>query len=422
MRPLALAIVPIFLGALTVAPTGIARAQAGTSPLTSDTSPRFTLSMAQELATDGRTSARFTIQVPYPEIQFVRVPAGYGAAVEFLLVVRDGKGREVGGDAWEQRFVVAAIAETQSPGSLLSATRTLKLGAGKYRVRAHVRDANSRRQAEVEGEWEVRGMGPEGLALSTPVFGECAPDTTGGSPRFLENASRRFVSSLERFCVRVGIFDTSRDTESYEIAYRVLEEGGEAVREDQVTVPRSEAGGVLLTPEVRGLFLGPYRLELKVRAGRREAEAEAEFRLETLGAPRGSDWDVLVAALAIFAGETAAAPLAATAGEEERERLWRDFWRRRDPDPMTPSNEVLLEFVRRVRYANANFRGLSTGFETDQGRIYLRYGPPDDVEDRPASDRSPPTVIWDYQSQRKRFVFIDRQGFGRYELLATEDL
>jgi hypothetical protein len=39
------------------------------------------------------------------------------------------------------------------------------------------------------------------------------------------------------------------------------------------------------------------------------------------------------------------------------------------------------------------------------------------VEDIPASAESPPLQVWHYASLNRRFVFADRHGFGRYELV-----
>ena len=54
---------------------------------------------------------------------------------------------------------------------------------------------------------------------------------------------------------------------------------------------------------------------------------------------------------------------------------------------------------------------------TDQGRVYIRHGAPDQVEDRPATFYDPPYQIWHYYELNRRYVFADREGFGRYELV-----
>jgi hypothetical protein len=50
------------------------------------------------------------------------------------------------------------------------------------------------------------------------------------------------------------------------------------------------------------------------------------------------------------------------------------------------------------------------------GRVYIKFGPPDQVENRPATSQSPPLEIWYYNRPYRRLVFEDRDGFGRYVL------
>ena len=97
---------------------------------------------------------------------------------------------------------------------------------------------------------------------------------------------------------------------------------------------------------------------------------------------------------------------------------WEQFWRRRDPTPDTPRNEALIEFIRRVHHAERQFQGFGPGWRSDMGRIYIRYGAPDQVESRAAGTDSPQLEIWYYHNPFRRFVFGDREGFGRYVLLS----
>jgi GWxTD domain-containing protein len=65
----------------------------------------------------------------------------------------------------------------------------------------------------------------------------------------------------------------------------------------------------------------------------------------------------------------------------EQERMLTDFWRKRDPTPETATNEAYLTFRDRVDYANEQFSrfGLGRGMFSDMGRVYIRYGPPDEI-------------------------------------------
>ncbi len=152
-----------------------------------------------------------------------------------------------------------------------------------------------------------------------------------------------------------------------------------------------------------------------------------------------------------------------TAGEQE---AWLDrFWKDKDPTPLTAQNEARDRFRARVEYANEHYSiaGVVKGMLSDRGRVYLRFGEPDDLRQQviPTGDRSLQSVateiandddpayiqlrkpggigadsrpfeIWTYnrltesQSERARhgsqgrmqrkFVFVDEHGYGDYTL------
>jgi GWxTD domain-containing protein len=102
--------------------------------------------------------------------------------------------------------------------------------------------------------------------------------------------------------------------------------------------------------------------------------------------------------------------------KDQQAQGWEELWRRRDPTPETPRNETQLEFFRRVRYAEHHFQGFGPGWRADMGRIYIKFGPPDQIENRPPSLTAPQLEIWYYNQPYRRLVFADREGFGRYTL------
>jgi GWxTD domain-containing protein len=107
-------------------------------------------------------------------------------------------------------------------------------------------------------------------------------------------------------------------------------------------------------------------------------------------------------------------------GLDAKRKFMYEFWKRRDPDPTTLENEVKKEYLRRVEHANLNFRGgLKEGWKTDRGRVYIVYGPPDEIERHPNEMGSKSYEIWYYHSLQGgvEFDFIDRSGFSDYLLV-----
>jgi len=66
--------------------------------------------------------------------------------------------------------------------------------------------------------------------------------------------------------------------------------------------------------------------------------------------------------------------------DDERESFIETFWERRNPNPGDPENEFKEEYYRRIAYANEHFASGIPGWRTDRGRIYIMYGPPNEID------------------------------------------
>jgi len=100
----------------------------------------------------------------------------------------------------------------------------------------------------------------------------------------------------------------------------------------------------------------------------------------------------------------------------EKEQKFRDFWKQRDPSPNTEFNELMAEYYNRIDYAYKNFSSIQTpGFETDQGRAYILYGPPENIERRLPAD-APTREVWEYSN--RTLIFEATTGFGDFRLIS----
>ncbi|MEJ5350002.1 MAG: GWxTD domain-containing protein [Melioribacteraceae bacterium] len=94
----------------------------------------------------------------------------------------------------------------------------------------------------------------------------------------------------------------------------------------------------------------------------------------------------------------------------------KNYWDKKYPDRKYQFNELMNEFYRRVDYANENFSTLSYKFgaKTDRGKIYIKYGQPDEIF-RNYSDNKV-IEIWIYKNINRQFTFVDNSGLGNYML------
>jgi GWxTD domain-containing protein len=119
---------------------------------------------------------------------------------------------------------------------------------------------------------------------------------------------------------------------------------------------------------------------------------------------------------------------------EEREQFIEMFWRTRNPDQESPVNPVREEHYRRLAYADEHFASGVPGRKTDRGRIYIIWGPPDEIEthpsggtyDRPLEQGGGTTSTYPWELWRYRHLegigesieieFVDPSGSGEYRI------
>src|SRR5690348_355806 len=111
--------------------------------------------------------------------------------------------------------------------------------------------------------------------------------------------------------------------------------------------------------------------------------------------------------------------------EEEREKFIEAFWDRRNPNPDSEDNEFKDEHYRRIEYANEHFAAGMPGWMTDRGRIYIVFGPPDEIEshpsggsyERPMEEGGGETSTYPFEDWRYRHI----DGIGEQVIIEFVD-
>ncbi len=125
--------------------------------------------------------------------------------------------------------------------------------------------------------------------------------------------------------------------------------------------------------------------------------------------------------------------------DEERDAFIEQFWSRRNPDPRSSNNPFKEEHYRRIAYTNERFTSGIPGWKTDRGRIYIMYGPPDELESHPTggqyyrpywegggSTTTYPFEKWWYRhidgiGDDIEIEFVDQSNTGEYRMAMSPD-
>src|SRR4029077_16366869 len=111
--------------------------------------------------------------------------------------------------------------------------------------------------------------------------------------------------------------------------------------------------------------------------------------------------------------------------DEERDQFIEAFWQRRDPTPDTEENEFKEEHYRRIAYANEHYAAGIPGWKTDRGRMYIVFGPADEIEshpsggsyERPMEEGGGQTSTFPFEQWRYRYL----EGIGQEVIIEFVD-
>ncbi|HTT65010.1 MAG TPA: GWxTD domain-containing protein [Bryobacteraceae bacterium] len=197
---------------------------------------------------------------------------------------------------------------------------------------------------------------------------------------------------------------------------------GYAVCQDQATTPKNDQKKAEAAPSRETIAKPLTEKQKRKREEKLRKELETPYK-------KWLNEDVVY----IITDEEKAA-FKRLATDEEREQFIEQFWLRRDPTPDTEENEFKEEHYRRIAYANDHYASGIPGWKTDRGRIYIVYGPPDEIEshpsggtyERPMEEGGGETSTYPFEQWRYRYIegigsniiieFVDPTMSGEYHM------
>ncbi len=295
---------------------------------------------------------------------------------------------------------------------------SLEVVLDTYKVKFQIRDLNSQNSFEKEFVINLQKYNLSKRLIGTFLFDLKVKD--GGKAAFIPNVARLYNENQQQLYVEYDLFNIKPGNIS--VNYNIYK------FEDTTLLYNKKKD--FIVSDTENLHIIDSIIIKKIEAGRYKLEIEAFdingksscFKVFTIqGAYLGIklSYNEHVRLLSLIATSEELYKLKQAQGDKEKqEEAIEEFWRKRDPDPETLENSEREEFYRRVKYANEHFASgrYRYGWESDMGKIYIIYGEPDYIERHDYNVNGMPYQIWIYNRLNKRFIFVDRTGFGDYEL------
>lgn len=309
----------------------------------------------------------------------------------------------------EEVVRVAGFRETLRNDESILFQRTLRLVPGTWRIAVTVHDLNAGRQSATDLQVVAADFGPG--TVSAPLL---AYEVKGRARR----SDLLSVILNPRGTVAYGgdsllaYFEGYGLTGPTVVPFELRDDRDSVVLRDSVrfTGEREvESQIIRLSPD--SAPLGTLRLAVDTGTARRSVTILVSLSSAWLV----TNYDEMLSLLRFF-GEDERLNALRKAPPEDRPRLWREFYRDTDPNKLTPENEALDEYFRRIAIANLRFRDEGIpGWRTDRGEVFIGLGDPDETFDASATSQGR-VIRWAYTMHRLTLYFQDESGFGRFRL------
>lgn len=327
---------------------------------------------------------------------------------------------------------------------------------GTYRAKAIVTDLNSRRNGEAEKPFVAQPLDEPTLSVSDLQFSTLIQQAqernrfTKNGLLVLPNPLRIFEKWIEmpedgsykprNLFLYFEMYNLTPNSETDEATYDIYPSVTSHANEMTFPLPPKQNRKVsgsdgldVIAMDYMTFPVGIYTLEVKVRDAQTGTEASSSSVFEIVQPPPPPPPATVLTEEQAKRGRRQLAIIASKRERDLYDNLDLEgktefliaFWRMRDPTPETPENESMMVFNERFSYADYQLGGA----ESDRGSVFIRYGQPEEIVRHDSDNIMKSYQVWYYtegvegdpsrtsEGGRHFFVFGDRRGIGRYELM-----
>ncbi|MCK5454372.1 MAG: GWxTD domain-containing protein, partial [Calditrichia bacterium] len=371
-----------------------------------------------ESSIDSVRLVRIYFQIINDDLTFLKQDSFFVAEVEFDIFINNEPGDFTFARTIKKEIKLTEFEQTNSRKLVNSYSTEIELKPGKYDMIVTALDKTNNKQVNRKVKFELEDLKRNRFLISDILFfQEYEIDSTYRIISFNPNLTNNFGGQWKYFYFYFTSVVTD-PSDTLEVEYIIRNLGGIVTQFNQYKIANNQNTNEHFIRINRQQFdQSRYELEVIGKYRNQVMKTQKTFSFFWTNNP-DSPGDLSNALEQMrYIPEADSAGWAIKQPYTERLAYFQRFWKRMDPNPETEKNELMDEFFLRVNVTNQNFSTISQpGWQTDRGRIFIKFGDPDDIERHPFEINSDPYVIWRYYNYRKIFLFLDRSGFGDYYL------
>jgi len=311
-----------------------------------------------------------------------------------------------------ERIRVASFRETQRNDESIIFQQYIAAPPGDYIMGVSIRDRNGTSSARLETPVTVPALQASAVSLPVPVY-EATPRTSlAALPTLVVNPRMSVAYGTDTMRFYVETYNLAAGTS---IALAAVDGSGRTAWQDTIRIDAQvPVRGFKVTLPPQRLSIGRYEMRLSQGTN---VMAATPFLVAFSDQYAAANLQDIVSLLRWFAPADSLKTLL-NAAPEDRAAAWQRFWHWTDPNPATPENEAIDDYLRRVQAANERFRDEGMpGWLTERGEVFIALGEPNEILDRrPDVQGRNRWIQWQYYEHRLVLSFFDDTGFGKYRM------
>ncbi|VAX28020.1 hypothetical protein MNBD_IGNAVI01-1229 [hydrothermal vent metagenome] len=404
-------------------------------PVKSEVSPKFSLDVSFYRGAENHTQLEIYYSIPSSELTFTKISDNNIASILTSLTILNLNNEVVLNNSKNKKLRVKSVEETKDDKNGIIDQMVIDLLPGVYNIEMKVTDEYSNSESKILSLLKVPAFN-NSLEISTIQFASfISSDKINksfikGNKTVIPNPSRKYAYTTSLLNIYYEIYNvviSNTDNKStFNSSILITNQFGDSLLYSPAQTIAFSGTSCIQTKtlDVRDLEPGNYWISVSVTdvttgksvIGKNKFTIHNPLTDEEPLPMSEEDIEKYRDQIKYFASRNEL-ELYDKLNNNGKRNFLVNFWHSRDPNPETPENEFMQDCFTRINYAEKNFKN---GINSDLGRVFIIYGKPDEVENRPLNMDLKPYIIWDYFATgtgKQRFVFVDKNGNHIYTLV-----
>lgn len=370
-----------------------------------------------------KTRLDLYVEVPFSNLEFRKTASSgnnYVADFDLTIDIKDVAGNVLFDKVYKEELTTTNTETDYLSKNSKIIIRNYFLTPGKYKLSISLYEPSTKRTSERSKEITIHDFLTPPLAISDVMI--VAKLEQQGDRKSITPDVSRNVSSLDTTYL---FFFVYRNDESprIDINCRILNTKKERVFFYNKVIDSSNGidirNQVIIPVPVTSLSYDKYTVEISAATQTDSMSVSSRMDNTNKYFPSGlNNIDDLIDELQYIATSKEMDYMREGKTLTERQKRFLDFWKSKNPNPLSQRNQVMDEYYRRLIYANKHFStSFTKGWKTDMGMVYIIFGEPSEIERHPLEMDTKPYEVWNYFELNREFIFVDYSGFGDYRLI-----